>query len=157
LLTKEGYANEISEARARFMKTGDPVPVISARTALVDDAVRIAFSTAIKSGLQETVALLAVGGYGRQELFPHSDVDLLLLAAKTPDRAEDRAQISEFLRILWDMGLRVSQSVRTVEECCRIHEGNFELTVSLLDRRYLSGNLALFNALNERFARFQTS
>ncbi|MBE0657558.1 MAG: [protein-PII] uridylyltransferase [Bryobacteraceae bacterium] len=144
----------MEEARARFLASGSPLPVMKERSQLVDEAAAGAFATTIGSQLQEKVALVAVGGYGRQELFPHSDIDLLLLAAKTPESAEDKAAISEFLRVLWDMGLRVSQSVRTVEECCKVHEGNFELTVSLLDRRYLCGNLSLFASLNDRFGRF---
>lgn len=154
LLTKETYAKAAGDARARFMSSGDPLPILKGRTALVDEAVASAFGAAIQGSFKERLALLAVGGYGRRELFPCSDVDLLLLAGKTPDSAQEKAGISEFLRILWDMGLRVSQSVRTVEECCRLHEGNFELTVSLLDRRLLAGNLSLFTSLNERFGRF---
>lgn len=154
LLTKETYAKALGDARQRFMSSGDPLPILKERSALVDEAVAGAFGTAIQAGFKERFALLAVGGYGRQELFPCSDVDLLLLAVKTPDGAQEKAEISEFLRLLWDMGLKVSQSVRTVEECCRLHEGNFELTVSLLDRRLLAGNLSLFTALNDRFGRF---
>ena len=144
----------MEEARARFLASGSPLPVMKERSQLVDEAACGAFATSIGAQLQEKLALVAVGGYGRQELFPHSDIDLLLLAAKTPDSAVDKAAISEFLRVLWDMGLRVSQSVRTVEECSKVHEGNFELTVSLLDRRYLCGNMALFASLNDRFSRF---
>lgn len=144
----------MEEARARFLASGAPLPVLKERSLLVDEAASGAFAATIESQLQEKLALVAVGGYGRQELFPQSDIDLMLLAAKTPDGAGDKAAISEFLRVLWDMGLRVSQSVRTVEECGRVHEGNFELTVSLLDRRYLCGNLSLFASLNERFSRF---
>lgn len=144
----------MEEARARFLASGSPLPVMKERSLLVDEAAAGAFATTIGSQLQEKVALVAVGGYGRQELFPYSDIDLLLLAAKTPESGEDKAAISEFLRVLWDMGLRVSQSVRTVEECSKVHEGNFELTVSLLDRRYLCGNLSLFASLNDRFGRF---
>jgi [protein-PII] uridylyltransferase len=157
LLTKETYATAMDDARARFLAAGEPAPVIRERTSLVDNAVVKAFGAAIPPLHMEKFALLAVGGYGRQELFPHSDVDLLLLAVKTPEHPDEKAAISEFLRLLWDIGLRVSQSVRTVEECCRVHEGNFELTVSLLDRRLLAGNLSLFSTLNDRFARFLAS
>ena len=144
----------MEEARVRFLASGSPLPVMKERSLLVDEAAAGAFGATIGSQLQEKAALVAVGGYGRQELFPHSDIDLLLLTVKTPDSGEDKAAISEFLRVLWDIGLRVSQSVRTVEECSKVHEGNFELTVSLLDRRYLCGNLSLVAALNDRFGRF---
>lgn len=157
LLTKETYTAAMDDTRVRFLASGAPSPVIRERTSLVDEVVAKAFATAIPAAHQERFALLAVGGYGRQELFPHSDVDLLLLTARTPDHPDEKAAISDFLRQLWDVGLRVSQSVRTVDECCRVHEGNFELTVSLLDRRLLTGNLSLFSALNDRFVRFLAS
>jgi [protein-PII] uridylyltransferase len=97
--------------------------------------------------------LLAVGGYGRRELFPFSDVDLLLLVDRPPEGAA-RSAVAEFLRILWDAGLRVSQSVRTVGECCEIHEGNLELTISLLDQRLLGGDPLRFEQLVAKFPKF---
>ena len=118
----------------------------------MDHAVAAAFSHA-----QPDVTVLAVGGYGRAELFPYSDVDLLLLVDKVPDQARDKEPISEFLRILWDEGLRISQSVRTVADCCELHDGNLELTISLLDRRYICGELTRFADLERRFPRFLAS
>lgn len=156
MLTKEKYSAAMEDARTRFMETGVAFPMLRERTSLVDELVTAAFAMAIPTACQDKFSLLAVGGYGREELFPHSDVDLMLLAVRTPEHPDERTAISEFQRLLWDTGLRVSQSVRTIEECCRIHEGNFELTVSLLDRRFLGGNRALFSSLNERFQRFVT-
>ena len=99
------------------------------------------------------VSVVAVGGYGRRELFPFSDVDLLLLV-DGPLQAPAREAIAEFLRTLWDAGLRVSQSVHTAAECCEIHEGNLELTISLLDQRFLGGDPARYHDLRARFPKF---
>jgi [protein-PII] uridylyltransferase len=99
------------------------------------------------------VTLAAVGGYGRRELFPYSDIDLLLLI-DAPLSAAEREPVAELLRVLWDAGLRVSQSVRTVAECCEIHEGNLELTISLLDHRFLAGDRQRYELLSERFPKF---
>jgi [protein-PII] uridylyltransferase len=93
------------------------------------------------------VAVLAVGGYGRKELFPYSDVDLLILCENATIRNGLGEPLSDFLRTLWDFGLRVSQSVRTREECAQLDTQNVELAVSLLDRRFLSGDQALFASL----------
>jgi [protein-PII] uridylyltransferase len=119
------------------------------RCSQVDALVLRAFEAA-----QLAATVCAVGGYGRCELFPYSDVDLLVLvdSAASADAAKD--SLSRFQRQLWDAGLRIAQSVRTVEECCEIHEGNLELTISLLDRRYLCGDSARYQALEPRFARF---
>lgn len=96
---------------------------------------------------------VAVGGYGRRELFPYSDVDLLLLTPGTLE-GEPRDCLGEFLRSLWDAGLRVSQSVHTTAECCTMQEGNFELTISLLDHRYLCGEGSLYEQLTAGFSKF---
>ena len=99
-------------------------------------------------------ALLAVGGYGRRHLFPHSDVDLLLLFESDRLMFESKEVISAYLQGLWDAGLRVSHSVRTPAECLEVHQQNIELNVSLLDQRYLAGDRVLYAELARRFPRF---
>jgi [protein-PII] uridylyltransferase len=140
--------------RARFLETGDAQSVWKARTAYVDTAVLEAHAAALLPAFQEDFALLAVGGYGRRELFPHSDIDLLLLTRSPLVHSSSKAAISEFVRRLWDEGMRCSQSVRTLDECVALHDGNLELTISLLDERLLTGDLALHTQLQERFGRF---
>ncbi len=100
------------------------------------------------------VTVVAVGGYGRRELFPYSDVDLLLLTAAPEQNKEERELISDFLRRLWDAGLRVGHSVHTIEDCCRLHPGNLELTVSLLDHRWVFGDQALYHRLDAELLKF---
>ena len=107
---------------------------------------------AIVRGLAPEVpgtALLAVGGYGREDLFPHSDIDLLLLANPAHGRL-----FAPLVRQLWDKGLRVSQSIHPVAECLTLTEGNLELTLSLIDRRFLAGDRALFAEFDSGFRRF---
>jgi len=89
------------------------------------------------------LALLAVGGYGRGELFPHSDVDVLVLLADSPSPAL-AAKIEELIGRLWDTGLELGHSVRTVPEC--VDEAGKDITVmtSLLEARLLAGNRNLF-------------
>jgi [protein-PII] uridylyltransferase len=93
------------------------------------------------------VALLAVGGYGRKEMFPCSDVDLLILQPKEEADPVLFNAIATFLQELWDAGLRVSQSVRTVADCTSVDPENLELTISLLDHRYLAGDEAVYERL----------
>ena len=122
------------------------------RSEQVDAAVGAAYESA-----QPPVTVVAVGGYGRQELFPYSDVDLLLLTPTSAVTREARDAISVFLRTLWDSGLRVSQSVRSVADCCEMHEGNLELTISLLDQRLLCGPSAPHEELLVSFPKFLNS
>ena len=118
------------------------------RSNSVDEVVLAAFDK-----FRPPVTAVAVGGYGRRELFPFSDVDLLLLNSGPLDTAA-REPVSDFLRTLWDSGLRVSQSVHTPAECCVIHEGNLELTISLLDQRYLCGEASRHVQLTAAFPKF---
>ncbi len=118
------------------------------RTAEVDAVVSQAARILIHAGSDaDGVALIASGGYGRCELFPHSDVDLLILAESEEDLKEVSEPISTLLRLLWDAGLRISQSMRTSAECSQLDEQNTELHISLLDVRFLCGNQVLFDKL----------
>src|SRR5215813_6973827 len=99
---------------------------------------------------QEGLSLLALGGYGRQMLFPYSDLDILFLFENQKSEEEFRPLISEFARTMWDLGFRVSSAGRTIDECKRIEEDNAEFHLALLDRRFLAGDRALFEKLDQR-------
>jgi [protein-PII] uridylyltransferase len=92
-------------------------------------------------------ALVAVGGYGRGELFPYSDVDVLVLLPPGQDHANDalKSSIEGFITACWDIGLEIGSSVRTVDEC--VEEGQRDVTVqtALLESRYLCGSRRVFN------------
>ena len=87
-------------------------------------------------------------------LFPNSDVDLLILIESDTQVPAVKESLSTFLQTLWDSGLRPSHSVHTVAECIIEHEQNAELTISLLDRRLLAGDAALFELLDQNFGAF---
>lgn len=91
--------------------------------------------------------LIAVGGYGRRELHPASDIDLMILLTEPPDEA-CQERLSAFITQLWDIGLEVGHSVRTLDEC--INEARQDITVitNLIESRYLDGNLGLFQNLH---------
>jgi [protein-PII] uridylyltransferase len=132
----------------------DPVRALEERTSAVDTLVLNSWAEHLASAVPSGAALLAVGGYGRRQLFPYSDIDLLLLFTSERTAVGIKDSISRFLQQLWDSGLRVSQSVRTPAECSELHDSNIELNVSLLDQRYLSGDAAVYGALMERLPRF---
>ncbi len=98
---------------------------------------------------KQSLCLVAVGGYGREEMFPLSDLDILIL--NQGDLSEKvRCQIGEFFQFLWDCGFEVGSSVRTVSEC--IEEGKKEITIAtnLLESRYLTGEKILFDDLQTK-------
>jgi [protein-PII] uridylyltransferase len=104
----------------------------------------------VHNAAEEGLCLLALGGYGRRMLFPYSDLDILFLFGSDKAEQESRPLISEFSRTLWDLGFRVSSAGRTIEECKRIEEDNAEFHLALLDRRFLTGDSALFEKLDTK-------
>ena len=140
--------------RQRFFQTGDPAQVLGARTALVDGLVVRAFEEWLLPVFPQGMAVLAVGGFGRGELFPCSDVDLLLLVEQEPRSQAARDALAAFLRVLWDQGLRLGHSVHTPAECCQVDDRNIELSISLLDQRFLAGDSGLYGKLVLALPRF---
>lgn len=102
-------------------------------------------------GLPADMALLAVGGYGRGELFPRSDVDVLVLLPNhlTQDQLapELRAALEGFITRCWDCGLEIGSSVRTLDECMKEAEGDVTIQTALLECRWLCGSNRLFKTL----------
>lgn len=88
--------------------------------------------------------LLAVGGYGRGELHPYSDIDILILCEQDCHQHE---QIGKFVTLLWDMGLEVGHAVRTLDECKTAGEQDITTATNLLEARWITGNYALFEVL----------
>ena len=127
---------------------------LAERASSVDRLVSQAAEELLFSAVSEGLALVSVGGYGRRQLFPFSDVDLLILCANEDIPRRHKPAISALLQRLWDSGLRVSQSVRTPEECLAVHDQNTELNISLLDQRFLAGDRPLYATLSKKFPRF---
>jgi [protein-PII] uridylyltransferase len=97
---------------------------------------------------KESIALVATGGYGRGELNPYSDIDLMFLySGKSSSRVEDVA--NKILYFLWDMKLDVGYSVRTIDDCIEMANSDATVKTALLDTRLIAGNRALFNDLRK--------
>jgi [protein-PII] uridylyltransferase len=143
-----------SRIRQQFLASGDALTALAERSAEVDRLVMDAADRLLFPGVASNVAVLAVGGYGRRQLFPYSDIDVLLLFPSERQIASAKDAISAFLQHLWDAGLRMSHSVRTPNECAEVHDSNTELNISLLDQRFLSGDRTLYAGLADRLPRF---
>ncbi len=129
----------------------DAVARVRERSDAVDALVLRLAAQSLGRWLSQGMAVAAVGGYGRRELFPYSDVDLLLLIDRAETGQAAKAEIGEFLRLLWDAGLAPSHSVHTVASVCEPPENNIELTISTLTRRPLAGCERLHRELGSRF------
>jgi [protein-PII] uridylyltransferase len=142
------------QIQQQFFATGEAAPVLAGLSALIERMTIEAFQSSFAKLSDSNVGMLAVGGFGRRELFPFSDVDVLILIEREAQAAGMKNALSEFVRLLWDGGLRLSHSVRTVAECAEVHEGNVELSISLLDRRMLAGSPDLFAKLESKLPPF---
>jgi len=146
-----------AEIRRRFEVSGDGAAVMREQCFLMDQLIRALFDLATQEVYPlpnptkgERLALVAVGGYGRGELAPFSDIDLLFLLPYK--RTPHTEQVVEYLLYaLWDLGLKVGHSTRSVEECLRQGKADFTVRTALLEARYLWGEQALFNGLKKRF------
>ena len=141
------HTQSMERINSAFFENGDGMAAVAARSQTVDDIVRGYVDQTIPAERQEGFAALAVGGYGRAQLFPFSDVDLLFLVRSESEAASRKDEISSLLTALWDANLRASQSVRTPAECVRRAGDNSELHISMLDTRFLAGDRALFEEL----------
>jgi len=146
------YSEQSTRIQQEFNATGDGRTAVAQRTALVEDiALRLWKEfVAPEDNHPENFALVAIGGFGRRWLFPHSDIDVLFLHADqaTEERYKDR--IRQFSQELWDLRMKLSPAIRTLAECDHFDPNNVEFTISLLDCRYLAGDRELFAKLHDK-------
>ncbi|HQS15910.1 [protein-PII] uridylyltransferase [Reyranella sp.] len=161
-LLRDALTKGRAEIRRRFEEPGplknDGPAVLAATSYLMDQIIRVLFDfadqhayPAANPSAAERLGVVATGGYGRGELAPLSDIDLLFLRPyKQTPRGE---QIVEFmLYLLWDLGLKVGHATRTVDESLRYAERDQTIRTALLEARYLWGDRALFDELQRGFA-----
>ncbi len=124
---------------------GAPADVlVRARAQLIDEVLREVWERHV--GANEGIALVAVGGYGRGELLPYSDIDLLVLHTPAALQAH-RTRLEPFFTFLWDIGLEVGSSVRSIEECVQIAAQDLTVITNLLESRLLTGDASLHRQL----------
>ncbi|WJW76572.1 [protein-PII] uridylyltransferase [Thiohalobacter sp. IOR34] len=144
-LLREALKRGDAALRRHFEQGADAVQLVYGRCWLCDRLIQHAWRHLFGTS-QDDIALVAVGGYGRAELLPGSDIDLLILLEEEAE-ARHAAQIEAFLTALWDLGLEVGHSVRSIADC--IEQGRADITVAtnLLEARLLAGAETLFQAM----------
>ncbi|HEX7062516.1 MAG TPA: [protein-PII] uridylyltransferase [Woeseiaceae bacterium] len=131
----------------RFLSGASVTDLVRLRARLVDRLLEALWGR-YAAGLPDALALLAVGGYGRGELHPHSDVDILLLSDRELSRPAEQA-LAAFLAALWDVGLEIGHSVRTLAQCREQAVADVTVATTLMEARLLSGPAQLARALEE--------
>ncbi|OQX45977.1 MAG: hypothetical protein B0D86_02490, partial [Candidatus Sedimenticola endophacoides] len=139
-----------AEALRLLFEQGEPVTdLVRLRANLIDFLLIEAWERTLP--YQADAALIAVGGYGRGELHPRSDIDLLiLLGDQAPDTLDER--LAELLTFFWDIGLEVGHSVRTLEQCVESAGGDVTIATNLIESRLLSGPRELYTRLKQATA-----
>ncbi len=133
-------------ALKRYFTAGVPVGgLVHARAILVDAVLTRAFDAQLADAADKP-ALVAVGGYGRGELHPYSDVDIMILLREQGHELQRKA-IEAFIALLWDTGLAVSHSVRTLDECVGQAQVDVTVATNLMESRLLAGDRSLFNSM----------
>lgn len=138
------------DLRRRF-EADEPVdPLVLDRARLIDAVLVRAWHLHTGAGAGE-LALIAVGGYGRGELHPYSDIDVMVLLPKG-DSEEWHPALGRFLTFLWDIGLEVGHSVRTIDDCQQESLADISVATTLMEARLLSGPEPLFEAMRAALA-----
>ncbi|QDX80456.1 [protein-PII] uridylyltransferase [Denitratisoma sp. DHT3] len=143
---RDRLRQEQARLRERYEGSGNAAALLKGRTRLVDDVLLEIWR---RLEMPADFALVAVGGYGRGELYPCSDVDLLLLVPEDCDPTCEH-RLERMVGLLWDIGLEVGHSVRSPRQCEKEAACDITVQTTLLEGRYLAGDRTLFGAMASR-------
>jgi len=144
LSTLKSAVTNINEGLKQLYQHGAPVEeIVCGRAYLVDRVLTTLFEHYF-APIEQAIALIAVGGYGRRELHPASDIDLMLLLQDEEDEQTKEA-IEKFIMLLWDARLEIGHSVRTLDECVDEAANDITVATNIMESRLLSGDMELFD------------
>jgi [protein-PII] uridylyltransferase len=146
---REQYLKEMALVRQTCERTGDGTAAIRRRSAVVDRILVEMWRRAFADLPRQNVALLALGGYGRKDLFPFSDIDVLFAFSDEKTEQQSREAVRTIIQGMWDIGLRASPCSRTIKEAAKFDPENLEFTIATLDRRFLAGQFPLYQQLHQ--------
>jgi [protein-PII] uridylyltransferase len=136
-LFREALQHANSELDRLYQENEDIALLVSSRARMIDQLLALAWRQ-FPWPDEKNISLVAVGGYGRGELHPHSDIDLLILTRN--DRiAKYKTCISGFLTLLWDISLEIGQSVRSLKQCKQEAKADITVATALMESRTLAG------------------
>jgi [protein-PII] uridylyltransferase len=147
-LLKEAVITIAEGLKEKYRNGCDVDTVVYGRAKLTDQLIDIIYSYQFKD-LDQTIALIAVGGYGRGELHPKSDIDLMILLQEEENQ-KTKDLLEKFLMLLWDIGLEIGHSVRTIEECVEESTRDITVATNIMEARLLAGDEKLFAQMKEK-------
>jgi [protein-PII] uridylyltransferase len=151
---KEALETCRANLEARFHAGEDVEALIEGRAQFVDMVLRLAWARFewnenLGSWFKTRISLVAVGGYGRGELHPHSDIDLLILLERN-NYQRHASNVQSFLTLLWDIGLEVGHSVRSISECKTQARLDVTVITAMIEGRTITGDHELFNKVRHQ-------
>lgn len=146
---REVYQRKMLEIRGAFEAGASGAATIAARAKALDEFASGLWAREVERDrrLATGVSLVAIGGYGRAQLFPYSDVDLLFLLDGRLAEKDVKDAIRRVIQEMWDSGIRISPVTRKLGECERFDEDNTEFAISLMDHRLIAGDGPLYMRL----------
>lgn len=151
---RQHFAERKAFLKRQFDTNHDAEKLLRETTKLVDGMLRRLYDVALANtgdaGKGDPIALVAVGGYGRDELFPHSDIDLLFLHDGIAS-ATGKAVVEFMMYVLWDLGLKVGHAQRSIGETLELAGKDIGTRTTLLDARLVCGSRKLFEQLQRRY------
>ena len=150
---KRLIANHAETLKQRFKPDSSVAGLLSSKSLFIDHLLTCCWRHFLGEH-SDSLALVATGGYGRNELFPHSDIDILILS-NPGDKEYLHDKLADFSRFLWDIGLKPGQSVRSIDECLETAAEDQTIYTSMLEMRRICGNPRLFDDLQARLEQRQ--
>ncbi len=156
---EEGPAGDLSRFRTgeawgaiehEFRAAGQAAGAQSRLAAAIEELLDGAYSQLVEPALPHAGAMIALGDLGRGEAFPFSAVEVAIITGSEASSPAFTAAVAEFVRLMWDSGLRVNCAVRSVAECLAYADATGDFTIGLLDSRYLAGDRAVYERLASR-------
>jgi [protein-PII] uridylyltransferase len=145
--TREFYLSE-SERIFQLHRSGAEGVAVSAQLSALADSVISELWSAVPRSAKDQCAIFALGGYGRYEMCPHSDFDLMVLCESERTKEQTTDAIQSFLHALWDAGFDIGHSVRTLKDCLNLYQTDVDSWAAILESRFVCGN----DAMREHYA-----
>ena len=154
---KKDFDNKKELIREKFLRNSDGSLCVGQNVILIDSLLKVIFKNIYLSIFNDDsyrFSMVAVGGYGRGELAPYSDLDLLFLLPDFLNKSDNQKienVVQSILYFLWDLGFTVGHSTRSIQDCIQKSSEDLTISTSLLEKRLIIGNQEAFDALNDNF------
>ena len=147
-LLKQAVINIDEGLKTSYKNGADVNDIVYGRAHLIDQLIDCIYNDYFKA-LDQEISIIAVGGYGRGELHPKSDIDIMILL-KDVENDNTKDLLEKFLTLLWDIKLEIGHSVRTIEECISESEKDITVATNIMEARLLAGSSSLYNSMKEK-------